>query len=397
MPSPAIELSPRSVPHGGPRNDRQAPHHLATRTAAIVLAGTQRWGESPFDHIRGPLVPVALAPLIQYPLTWLRDGGVHDVTICANSATTAVRNVLGDGEGMGMALEYFEDRSPRGAAGCVRDAAAALDAETLIVVEGAMIPSVDIQALLDAHRRSGAAATAVTEIDRRRNSFSRTRPRTPGGIYVFERGVLELISRVGYQDIKEGLLERLYRAGAHVMTHEVLGVAPRVLDYGTYLAVNRWLIERAVREHALSGYERRGDALCHPTAQLSPEASVVGPVLVGAGAIVEGSAVVVGPTAIGPDARVERGALVARSILWRRSRVRAGAQVDGSMVTDGADVASTEHVVDCIHTAGTPRRVERSAVAGVIPAFLLGARSASVRLASGSLLSAMHELRIGRE
>src|SRR5512132_2379028 len=88
----------------------------------IVLAGSYHWGSSLFDRLlRGPMVPVALEPLISYPLRWLRDGGIPSVTVCANSATHEVRRFLGSGDALAMDIDYFEDHAPRGAAGCVRD------------------------------------------------------------------------------------------------------------------------------------------------------------------------------------------------------------------------------------------------------------------------------------
>ena len=365
-------------------SDRSVIRRTSAHAAAIVLAGAHRWGDSPFAHIRGPLVPVALSPLIHYPLTWLRNGGISDVTICANTATSSVQRGLGSGERFGMSFDYYEDQSPRGAAGCVRDAAAGFDSDTFIVVEGAMIPSVNIAKLLAAHRDSGAVATAVTEIDRRKNTLARARPRTPGGIYVFDRAALEFIPRTGFQDIKEGLLERLYRAGARIATHEVLGVAPRVIDYASYMAVNRWLIEKAVSERSLPGFQADGDALRHPTASISSRARIVGPVLVGAGARIDRDAVVIGPSVIGPNAHLHTGTLVSRSILWRRSIVREGAQVDGSLVTDGADVSGLAEVVGGIHHATNP--------GGGAPAHLTltsSPRIASLRIAGAAILGAI--------
>lgn len=326
-----------------------------TRVTAVVLAGTHRWEDSSFAQMRGPLVPVGLAPLIRYPLTWLRDAGITDVTICANSSTPRVRAALGDGDAVGMALDYYEDHFPRGAAGCVRDAALASGAETIVVVEGALIPAVDLVELLAAHRRSGAAATAVTEIDRRRTDLTRARPRTPGGIYVFERAVLDMIPPVGYQDIKEGLLERLYRAGWRVATHEVQGVAPRVIDYASYMAVNRWMIDRIARGHTLVSWERRGDALLHPTARVAANVALIGPVLVGPGVRMEPGTVVIGPTAIGADSRIDSEALVSRSVLWRRSTVGARALVDSSLLADDAEVVAGRTLVATVHPAQEPR------------------------------------------
>ena len=180
----------------------------------IVLAGSYYWGEGAFERLlRGPLLPVAQRPIITFPLAWLRAGGVPAATICANGSTPAVEHALGDGTMLGMTLSYYTDPHPRGPAGCARDAAARMPADTYVLVEGAMIPSLDLRALLAAHWKAGAAASTVVEIDRRRaTGATTTRHGAPGGIYILERHVLEGVSAAGFQDIKQGLLERLYAA-----------------------------------------------------------------------------------------------------------------------------------------------------------------------------------------
>ena len=51
---------------------------------------------------------------------------------------------------------------PRGAAGCVRDAADGDDSETYVVTDGAAVPNgVNLPELLERHRASGAQATVV--------------------------------------------------------------------------------------------------------------------------------------------------------------------------------------------------------------------------------------------
>ena len=94
-----------------------------TDASGIVLAGVHRWGESEFERLLPrPLLPVAESPLICYALRWLRDGGVRAATICANSESRFVRHCLKDGSEYGLDIRYFEDLTPRGPAGCVRDA-----------------------------------------------------------------------------------------------------------------------------------------------------------------------------------------------------------------------------------------------------------------------------------
>ncbi len=346
----------------------------------IVLAGTHHWGDGVFERVlRGPLLPVAHTPLIKYPLQWLRDAGIGSAVLCANSATTSLRTVLGDGTAMDIALDYYEDAEPRGPAGCARDAVAmtaASDARTFVVIEGTIVPTLDFDAMLTAHRRSGAAATVVVEFDRRRRGMTSGVRRQPAGIYVFERSALEAVPAHGYQDIKEGLLGRLSAAGEHVAMHEVHGLSAKVLDYSSYAAVSRWLVSRSIERPALlPHYVRDGEGMHHPSAFVHPSARIIGPVLLAEGARVEADAVVVGPASIGERTIIAAGALVSRSFIWDDCLVGEGAIVDSSVIADRCVVVAGDRVrsvTQVPETPGAPTPPSASAPAanGVVDAAL---------------------------
>ena len=330
--------------------------------AGIVLAGFQNWGDGRFERVlRGPLLPVAQTPLIRYSLDWLRLGGVSSAIVCAGRATSAVRDCLDIGSDIRIHLDYLEDLEPRGPAGCARDAMLRSTANVFVVVEGSMIPRLDLSALLESHRASKAAATVVVEIERRTRPGAGKEPRQAGGIYVFERRVLDGVPGRGYQDIKQGLLERLYAAGETVATYEVQGIAPRVLDAATYGSVGQWLITEEIRQPSfLVDYERVGEGLHHPTAIVHPSARLIGPILVGPYARIEPDAIIVGPTSIGAYTVIGAGAMVSRSTLWDDCAIGEHASVDGSILADAATVMRGEQLVATSHTpVVTPGRGKR--------------------------------------
>jgi mannose-1-phosphate guanylyltransferase len=320
----------------------------------VVLAGSQYGRDGVFEHLlRTPMFPVAQRPIISFALGWLAGAGVGRVTVCTNNANAMVERAFGPGSPLGLDLRCMRDGLPRGAAGCVRDATLGSGAQTIVVVEGFLIPMVDLTELLDAHHRSGALATTVVEVERRRTGIGRERPRMPGGIYVFDRRALADVPAAGFQDIKQGLLERLYTRGEPVVGYDVPGVAPRVLDHASYTAANAWLIASAQARPALfPGYRPVGDGMQHATARVHAQARLIGPVLLGPGVRVDPGAVIVGPTSIGAGSVVEAGALVSRSLIWQRCTVKRTAVVDASLLSDGCVVPIGEHLFGAVQTAG---------------------------------------------
>jgi len=313
----------------------------APKISAVVLAGTHRWSGSSFERLAPrPLVPVALAPLISYPLGWLADAGVRRATICANGTTRDIETAFGDGHSLGMELSYYKDATPRGAAGCARDAGLQSTSETLVIVDGTAIPTVDLGQLLAAHRASGAAMTAVVHRDHAAAPM-------PGGAYVVERRVLDQVADSGFQDIKENLIPKLHRLGERVAAHESEGLCPHVFNAQTYLAVNQWVLQRRAEAD-----DTRSGLLLDPRATVEPGARLVGPVQVGAGAHIAAGATVVGPTTIGPDSVVECNALVARSVLWSRCVVKEGAIVHGCVAGNDAVVPAGARLFNVVRAAG---------------------------------------------
>jgi len=322
--------------------------------AGIVLAGSHVWSDDPVQRLlRSPVLPLAHVPLICHPLMWLRAGGLDEAVVCAGRANADVHAAVGTHTADGLALEYYTDIHPRGPAGCARDALALVDADTLVIVEGTLIPVVSLADLLESHRRTRADVTTVVEVDRRRRGLAGERLALPGGIYLFERHVLERVATTGFQDIKQGLLEQVYASTARVNVHEVRGVSPRIIDLPTYTAVNSWLIGTLADRPALrAGYEQVGEAWVHTTARVHPTARLIGPVQIGPDAFVGPHAVIVGPSSIGAGSTVESSALVSRSIVWDGATIGAGALVDAALLADEATIAGGDSVRGTVSLGG---------------------------------------------
>mgnify|MGYP000190006241 CR=1 FL=1 len=303
----------------------------------IVLAGVHHWDESPLDQLRPrPLLPVAGRPLICAALEWLRSANVRQVVICANSASRAVRRVFGDGSALGLELSYYEDWTPRGPAGCVRDAAWGSVAARFLVVEGTSWPTGDARRLLEEHVGSRAALTVVASRNEQCN-LGDDQLLVPTGTYVVEREVLMHVPPTGYQDLKEVLLPRLHERDLLTRVHRAAPAGPRPVHADGYWALNAWVLDRYLREATPAlGYRRSGQVELHDTAQVAPTARLLGPVRIGPRTRIEAGAIVEGPGVLGADGVVSSNAVVRTSVLWNDWRVESGALVEHCVLADGA-------------------------------------------------------------
>jgi len=321
-----------------PTDPAQTPRvERAASIRGIVLAGGPSCGECELAQIiPRPMLPVATRPLICHTLSWFGHDGVERATVCANGNTSLFSRHLRNGEGLKIAIDYTEDLMPRGPAGCVRDAAMAGGEEHFVVVEGGVIPHVDLTTLLREHHANAAPMTMVV----RRNTATSDWPvdgDEPLGIYVFTRETLALVAETGFCDIKEGLIPELYKRGLRVLIHPVSSAAPpRISCPSSYLAANGWAVERLVRtKTTFADHNRRGDAWIHQSARVDDSVKLVGPVWIGPGTVVEEGAMIVGPSSIGAGCEVGAHAVVTRSTVWDRGTVGDGAIVDSTIVASG--------------------------------------------------------------
>lgn len=331
-----------------------SPRNRLENTTGIVLVGTHPWTTTAFDRLPPrALLPVAQRPLISYALSWLRDGGIVRAAVCANRETQMLASRLHRHVPAGLRVSYHEDPMPRGAAGALRDAADACDAELFVVTDGTSIPNVDFTDLLAAHNASGAVVTVVSHTEPARNGKSSLE--VPTGIYVFNRSALMLVPDKGFYDIKENLIPQLHRLQQRVCIYRTENPSPRALDATSYRAVNEWMVEQLIATRTVpEGYVLSGTTLIHREAVVARDVTFVGPVMVGPGARIASRAVIVGPTTIGRDVVIGSDVLLSRSAVWRRCVMREQSVADGCIIADDTVVAAGSQTYREVKTPPAP-------------------------------------------
>ena len=127
---------------------------------AVIMAGGEGkrlrcvTGESP-----KPLVPLLGRPMMEHILRLLRQHGFTEVCATLRYRAEEIRAAFGDGSALGVHLCYREEDTPLGTAGGVKNCADFIGEEDVLVISGDAACDFDLAALLDAHRRRGAAAT----------------------------------------------------------------------------------------------------------------------------------------------------------------------------------------------------------------------------------------------
>ncbi|MGP6156726.1 MAG: sugar phosphate nucleotidyltransferase [Vulcanimicrobiaceae bacterium] len=351
---------------------------------AIVLVGGEGTRLRPLTYgTPKPMVPLMGVPFLERTLSRLHQAGIDDAILAAGYMPKAITEHLGDGSRLGMRLTYVIEDTPLGTAGALRNVADRMHGP-FFVLNGDVLTSLDLRAMLAFHREKGGAGVlhlirvedpsafgcVVHDADGRVRSFVEKpgRGEAPtnevnAGTYLLERSVLDAIPAGRNVSIERETFPMLLGADAKLYAFVT---DDYWLDLGRpehYIQAHRDVLAEKLR------LAPSADPLAHRGSLVSEANGATGsairpPVFVGEGAKIDPSAVV------GPY-----------SVLGENSFIGAEAEVRGSILWDGVVVSAGARVYDAILASNV--RIGRGSV--VEPGAVIGH---GVEIEAGSIVEA---------
>lgn len=323
---------------------------------AVILVGGEGTRLRPLTSaMPKPMLPLVDRPLLAFTFEHLARHGVDRAILSCGYLPTPLESHFGARHG-DLALEYRVEPTPLGTGGGIRFGAEGID-ETFVALNGDVLHGADLGAMLELHRRTGAAGTIllapvddpsryglvrVTDEGRVRAFVEKPRPEEidtdliNAGLYVLEPEVLEVIPDAQAVSIERDVFPRLVEAGS-LYGFRLDGYWRDIGTPESYLDAHRDVLERNFRSEV--GDALGGDyTLVADGAQVSPEARLVPPVYVGAGAVVEAGARIGSLAVIGAGARVGAGAAVESAVVGAGATIGSDATINGSIVGERAVV-----------------------------------------------------------
>ncbi|MFG2895152.1 sugar phosphate nucleotidyltransferase [Streptomyces sp. NPDC048248] len=332
-------------------------------TEAILLVGGKGTRLRPLTvHTPKPMVPAAGVPFLTHQLARARAAGVEHIVLATSYLAEVFEPYFGDGSSLGLHLEYVTEEEPLGTGGAIRNVASRLHSapgDPVLIFNGDILTGLDIEALVDTHRTTGAdvslhltrvedprAFGLVPTDDTGRVTAFLEKPQTPeeivtdqinAGAYVFNRSVIDTIPADRPVSVERETFPGLLADGAHLQ-----GMVDSTywLDLGTPQAFVRGsadLVLGRAPSPAVPG--RCGDRLVLETAEVAPDAKLTGGTVVcarttvGAGTRIDGSAVLEG-------AVIEPGARIQDSLIGAGAHIGARTVLDGAVIGDGARIGA---------------------------------------------------------
>ena len=201
---------------------------------AVILAGGKGRRLRPFTTVLPkPLMPLGEMPIVEVVLRQLAANGFEEVTLAVGYLAELMMAYCGDGSKFGLRVRYSREEQPLGTAGPLA-LVEGLD-DTFLVMNGDVLTTLDMQAMLAQHRANGAVATIATHHRRQQINYgiieSDDNSRVTAyiekpvhhyqvsmGVYVLEPSVLTHIAPGEYLDLPD-LVRQLMAGGQQVMAY----------------------------------------------------------------------------------------------------------------------------------------------------------------------------------
>ncbi len=339
---------------------------------AVVMAGGEGTRLRPMTANQPkPLLPVINRPIMEHVLRLLKRHGFTETVVTVQFLASLIRNYFGDGEELGMSLQYATEEVPLGTAGSVKNAEDALKDDRFLVISGDALTDLDLTDMVRFHKENGALVTIglkrvpnplefgiiIADDDGRIQRFLEKptwgqvfSDTVNTGIYVMEPEVLERVASGESVDWSSDVFPQLLAEGAPLFGYVADCYWEDVGTHESYLKAQADMLSGKV-DLEIDGFE------------MSPG------VWVAEGAEVDSSAVLKGPLYIGDYAKVEAGAeLREYTVLGSNVVVKEGAFLHRAVVHDNVYVGPSTNLRGCVVGKNTDlmagARIEENGIVG---------------------------------
>ena len=302
-----------------------------------------------------PIVPVANRPFLLYQIDLMKTAGIDEIILSLAYLPRKIEDLLKDGADFDVRVRYAVESEPLGTAGAFKNAEEWID-EPAVVFNGDVLTSLDLPAVIAAHRERGAVATIVlTPVD------------DPSAYGLVEHDDDGRVTRFLEKPDMDAITSNQINAGTYVLEPRVFEHIPGGRPYSFERELFPALLEAGLPVYAYTSdcywidigtprhyLEAHMDILAgrFHSPSIPPTALETGGV--------ENDASIDERSLIAPGVSIGRGARIASSVIGPSCRIREGARVVDSVVWPGATIEEHASVTGSI--LGRSCSVGRSAV-----------------------------------
>jgi mannose-1-phosphate guanylyltransferase len=316
----------------------------------LILAGGKGTRLRPLTiNTPKPVVPVANEPFLLYQIDLMRSAGIDEIILSLSYQPRKIEDLLKDGNDYGVNIRYAVEGIPLGTGGAFKNAEEQLDSTT-VVFNGDILTSLDLNAVIERHRKAKAVATLVLTPVENPSAYGLVETDSDGhvqrfiekpgpdevtcnninaGVYVLESSVLRYMPKGEAYSFERGLFPTLLEKKERVLSYILNGYW---IDIGTplkYLEVHHDILAGRFRSSRVP--VRTNSARLASAAFIDDKSIIDSDVTIRAGAHIENSV-------IGRNCKIGESVHIVDSVIWPGTTIDADARVSGSIVGKGCMV-----------------------------------------------------------
>jgi mannose-1-phosphate guanylyltransferase/phosphomannomutase len=305
-----------------------------------------------------PLLPVVNRPIMEHVLRLLKRHGLSDTVVTVQFLAALIRNYFGDGEELGMSLQYATEEIPLGTAGSVKNAEEALRDNRFLVISGDALTDIDLSDMVNFHRKNGALVTIglkrvpnplefgiiIVDEDGRVQRFLEKptwgqvfSDTVNTGVYVMEPEVLDHVAEGTSVDWSGDVFPKLLAEGAPLFGYIAEGYWEDVGTHESYFQAQADMLSGKV-DIEVDGFEVSPGVWIAEGAEVDPEAILKGPLYIGDYAKVEAGAELREYTVLGSNVVVKEGAFLHRAVVHDNVFIGPSTNLRGCVIGKNTDV-----------------------------------------------------------
>jgi mannose-1-phosphate guanylyltransferase / phosphomannomutase len=306
-----------------------------------------------------PMVPIVGKPCMEHILELLARHGMREIIVTVAFLPQAIRSYFGDGETLGLDIEYSVEESPLGTAGSVRLASDKLD-DTFLVISGDALCDIDLSELVAFHKEKGAAVTiglksvdnplefgiVVTDDDGRierfleKPSWGQVFSDTINtGIYVLEPEVLRHVPDDRPFDFSKELFPLLLEMGRPLYGKVCDGYWQDIGNLDQYRQANFDALDGLVQLN-VPGIRLRGNVWVGEGVEIDDLEGLEGPAFVGNYCRISPDASIGPHSVLGASVTLRERARTVRSVIDASTHIGRSALIEGAILGRSCDIRS---------------------------------------------------------
>jgi NDP-sugar pyrophosphorylase family protein len=322
---------------------------------AVILAANYSSRLLPFTATRAkPMIPIAGQPILKSILEGVHKAGLHEALLVVHHEQQAIRDYFGDGEELGMHLEYVEQEELRGighALGCCEPY---LKRKPFLLIYGDVLANGNpLPLLLRMFAETGREVALVT-LPRSSNEYGNVyldnemkiqrfieKPQGRqqsnyvfAGGFVLQPRIFELLRQ--HENNIEACFQQLVQQD---------GLQADLWEGGWIDVIYPWHILEANQMMMQAWHS----AHIHESVKLPSSVQIEGAVVIEAGVTIENGATLRGPCFIGEGSYIGNNALVRHfSAIGPGSTIGYGSELKNCVLFGGSDVGRLSFIADSV-------------------------------------------------